>query len=165
MRPSRESGRIEQAVQIVAAYVARNHVPRAEVSGLIDVVFSALSIDPAADPPAAEASAPVPAVPIKKSITPDFIICLEDGKSFKSMKRHLAAHFDLTPDQYRRKWNLPSDYPMVAASYAAKRSALAIRLGLGRPSNAADEAAEIKPPEAPKRRAPRKAKADVKVSA
>ena len=78
-----------------------------------------------------EPEALVPAVPIRKSITPDYLICLDDGRKFKSLKRHLAAH-GMTPDQYRQKWNLPKDYPMVAPEYAAKRSAMAKKLGLGR---------------------------------
>src|SRR5690606_26204783 len=83
---------------------------------------------------------PAPAVPIKKSVTPDFIICLEDGKKFKSLKRHLATHYNLTPEQYREKWGLPRDYPMVAPSYSAKRSALAKSAGLGRKPAVAEAA-------------------------
>jgi predicted transcriptional regulator len=86
---------------------------------------------------AAKASQPTkdvfdPAVPIKKSVTPDYIICLEDGKRFKSLKRHIRTHYDLTPDEYREKWGLSYDYPMVAPNYAAARSALAKKIGLGR---------------------------------
>jgi predicted transcriptional regulator len=85
-----------------------------------------------------------PAVSIRKSVTPDFIICLEDGKKFKSLKRHLR-HFDLTPNQYRQKWNLPADYPMVAPNYAAARSVLAKSIGLGRKTAAPTSAAAGKP--------------------
>jgi predicted transcriptional regulator len=86
---------------------------------------------------AAEAEKPVPAVPVKRSVQKDYIVCLEDGKKFKSLKRHLGLHYNLTPDEYRAKWNLPSDYPMTAPSYSAARSALAIKLGLGRKTMAA----------------------------
>lgn len=83
--------------------------------------------------PAADTSEPQkPAVPIKKSVTPDYILCLEDGKQFKSLKRHLATHHGVTPDEYRAKWGLPADYPMVAPNYSASRSALAKATGLGR---------------------------------
>ena len=78
-----------------------------------------------------ETEKPTPAVPVKKSITPDYLVCLEDGKKFKSLKRHLRTHYDMSPDEYRAKWNLPSDYPMVAPSYAEARSNLAKQMGLG----------------------------------
>ena len=98
----------------------------------------------------------VPAVPIKKSVTPDYIISLEDGRKFKSLKRHLSAHYGMTPDDYRAKWNLPSDYPMVAPNYAATRSALAKTMGLGRKPGA-KATPKIKPPTGAKRGRPRKA--------
>jgi len=124
---------VELAASIVSAYVGNNHVAVAELPSVIAAVFGALaSLGKDAPEPVKEAVALVPAVPVKKSITPDYIICLEDGKQFKSMKRHLATKFGLTPDEYRRKWSLPSDYPMVAAGYATKRSELALALGLGR---------------------------------
>jgi predicted transcriptional regulator len=81
--------------------------------------------------PAPQVEAPKPAVPVKKSVTPDYIICLDDGKHFKSLKRHLRTRYDMTPAQYREKWNLPSDYPMVAPNYARARSDLAKEMGLG----------------------------------
>jgi predicted transcriptional regulator len=117
---------------VVAAYVGNNRVSTTEISDLIASIHQSLGSlgnAPALDP---QPVALVPAVPIKKSVTPDYIICLEDGKHFKSMKRHLMTKFGMTPEDYRRKWGLPSDYSMVAADYAAKRSELALHLGLGR---------------------------------
>jgi len=114
---------------IVSAYVTRNAVPAGDLPGLIGQVHSSISALAAGRPAVVEA--PTPAVPIKKSITPDYIVCLEDGKKFKSLKRHLGSAYDMTPDQYRQKWSLPADYPMVAPNYAAARSALAKASGLG----------------------------------
>ncbi|GLQ77302.1 hypothetical protein GCM10007881_08180 [Mesorhizobium huakuii] len=127
---------------IVAAYVSNNPVPVGELPKLIGDIHAALNGigTPAVEPVVKQE----PAVSIKKSVTPDFIICLEDGKKFKSLKRHLQ-HFDLTPDQYRQKWNLPADYPMVAPNYAATRSALAKSSGLGRKTPAATSAEKRKP--------------------
>nr|WP_224007862.1 MucR family transcriptional regulator [Aureimonas sp. SA4125] len=146
---------MELVVRIVAAYVGNNHVGRDDLGSLIQLVHGALNLTPEASEPPVEVVPLKPAVSIKKSITPDYIICLEDGKSFKSLKRHLASHYDLTPDEYRRKWGLPSDYPMVAANYSAQRSQLAKSLGLGRKAASEPEPVD----EAPKRRAPRKSKA------
>ena len=122
---------IELAAQIVAAYVGRNAVEQAELPKLITEVHKAL--EQVAGPAARrdDSSEPKPAVNIKKSITPDYLVCLEDGKKFKSLKRHLRTHFNLTPEQYREKWNLPADYPMVAPNYANSRSKLAKNMGLG----------------------------------
>lgn len=131
------SDRRELVAHIVKAYVSNNHVPRDELPSLIGVVFDALAQTAQPEPVQPEPEPLVPAVPIKKSITPDFLICLEDGKPFKSLKRHLMTHYDLTPEAYRQKWGLPADYPMVAASYAAKRSELAKSIGLGRKAEAA----------------------------
>jgi predicted transcriptional regulator len=118
-------------VEIVSAYVARNSLTPADVIKTLSEVHRALmSIDGPASSPSMKAP-PVPAVPIKKSVTADFIICLEDGKKFKSMKRHLST-LGMTPDAYRAKWGLRSDYPMVAANYSNTRSGLAKKLGLGR---------------------------------
>jgi predicted transcriptional regulator len=128
------------AADIVAAYVSNNPLPVAELPKLIGDIHAALKGigTPAIEPVIRQE----PAVPIRKSVTPDFIICLEDGKKFKSLKRHLQQ-FNLTPDEYRQKWNLPSDYPMVAPNYAATRSALAKSSGLGRkPATPAVAAAE-----------------------
>ena len=122
---------IELAAEMVAAFVSNNSVPMSELPALIHAVHTAvtrLTVGPESAPPQVEAKAP--AVSIRKSITADFLICLEDGKQFKSLRRHLAGH-GLTPAQYREKWNLPSDYPIVAPNYAAQRSELAKKMGLG----------------------------------
>jgi len=133
---------LEQTAEIAAAYVSNNHLPREEIAGLIAAIHAALATlgkPPKAAPVPDEPL--VPAVPIRKSVTPDYLICLEDGKRFKSLKRHLMTHYDLTPDAYRRKWGLPADYPMVAASYAAQRSELARSLGLGRKRSPVEDGA------------------------
>jgi len=122
---------VELAAEMVAAFVSNNPLPKSELPALIHAVHSAverLAAGPESAP--AEVEAKAPAVPIRRSITPDFLICLDDGKRFKSLRRHLAG-LGLTPAQYREKWNLPSDYPMVAPNYAAQRSALAKKIGLG----------------------------------
>ncbi|NNG05768.1 MAG: MucR family transcriptional regulator [Inquilinus sp.] len=115
--------------QIVSAHVSNNAVDVPGLSGLIEKVYKALAGIGAEVPAAAER--PQPAVPIKKSVTPDFIICLEDGKRLKMLKRHLKTAYDLTPEGYRERWGLPSDYPMVAPNYAKQRSMLAKQIGLG----------------------------------
>ena len=121
---------IELAAQIVAAFVTNNSVPPSEVPALIGNLHSALQN--VANGTAQKAPEPLtPAVPIKKSITPDFIISLEDGRRYKSLKRHLRTSYDMTPEQYRARWGLPSDYPMVAPNYAKARSELAKTMGLG----------------------------------
>jgi len=120
---------ISLAADIVSAYVSNNPVPAASLPDLIASIHSSLTgIGQRAEP---EKPAQAPAVNPKRSVTPDYIICLEDGKRFKSLKRHLSTGYDLTPDEYRAKWNLPADYPMVAPNYAAQRSALAKASGLG----------------------------------
>ncbi len=121
---------MELAADIVAAFVSHNSLPVPELPGLIASVDAALRNLVGRAPTAAEIEKPTPAVPIKKSITPDFLICLDDGKKFKSLRRHLAG-LGMTPDEYRAKWGLAPDYPMVAANYAAKRSDLAKSMGLG----------------------------------
>ena len=126
------SDAVELAAEIVASYVAHNSVPASELAHLIHNVHSALTS--LGQPVVAEVKHQEPAVPLKKSVTPDYIICLEDGKKFKSLKRHLRTKFEMSPDQYRTKWGLPSDYPMVAPSYAAARSNLALAMGLGQKS-------------------------------
>jgi predicted transcriptional regulator len=120
---------IELTTDIVAAYVANNPVPVAELPNLIASVNAA--INGLVVPLQEEAALQKPAVNPKKSVFPDFIICLEDGKKYKSMKRHLSM-LGITPEEYRAKWNLPADYPMVAPNYSAARSALATSMGLGR---------------------------------
>ena len=129
--PAQDNPIVELTADVVSAYVSNNAVVASELPSLIDSVYSALGLA------AAKLTEPVkekltPAVSIKKSVSPDFIICLEDGKKFKSLKRHLRTHYDLSPEEYREKWGLPRDYPMVAPEYAARRSALAQKIGLGR---------------------------------
>ena len=121
---------MELTAEVVAAYVSNNSLPVSELPALISDVYGALGRTTIA-PPAPLAEKPKPAVPVKKSVTDDFIICLEDGKKFKSLKRHLMTHYSLTPEEYREKWDLPADYPMVAPNYAAARSRLAKQMGLG----------------------------------
>ena len=120
---------LELTAHIVSAYVEKNRLP---VAGLSDLIASvAASIGGLSQPPAPVAPPQVPAVNPKRSVFPDYIVCLEDGKKFKSLKRHLRTHYDLSPEEYREKWGLPADYPMVAPNYAAARSALAKKMGLG----------------------------------
>ena len=115
--------------EIVSAHVANNAVDAHDLPDLIRNVYSALSGSSEAAEP--EPERPEPAVSIKKSITPDYLICLEDGKKLKMLKRHLNTAYDMTPEEYRERWGLPSDYPMVAPNYAKQRSALAKEIGLG----------------------------------
>jgi predicted transcriptional regulator len=121
---------IELTAEIVSAYVSNNTVPASDIPSLISQVHSALSRvsgktgDATAEPLK-------PAISVKKSITPEYIVCLEDGKKFKSLKRHLRTQYSMTPEQYREKWGLGADYPMVAPNYAAARSQLAKQMGLG----------------------------------
>jgi predicted transcriptional regulator len=123
---------IELTVDIVSAYVTKNAVPSAELAALIQQVHQTLSsIASGGGSAGPETEKQKPAVPVKRSVTPDYVISLEDGRKFKSLKRYLTAR-GMTPDDYRAKWNLPADYPMVAPNYAAQRSALAKKLGLGR---------------------------------
>lgn len=115
---------------IVSAYVSNNSVPAADLPGLIATTHAAISGLGAPPAPVIE-ERPTPVVSIKKSITPEFLICLEDGKKFKSLKRHLRTAYNMSPEEYRARWGLPSDYPMVAPSYAEARSSLAKKMGLG----------------------------------
>ncbi len=115
--------------QIVSAHVSHNPVPASELPNLIQEVFRTLNGVGSAPPP--EPERPQPAVPIKKSITPGYLICLEDGKKLKMLKRHLKTSYNLSPEQYRERWGLPADYPMVAPDYAKHRSSLAKKIGLG----------------------------------
>jgi len=122
---------LDMCTEIVSAYVSNNAISQTDLPKLIVEIHNTIrGLSTADAQPAAEARKP--AVSIKKSITPDYIICLEDGKKFKSLKRHLRTHYDLSPEAYREKWNLPADYPMVAPNYAAARSRLAREMGLGR---------------------------------
>jgi len=121
---------IEMTADIVSAFVGANTVSAAELPSLIQSVYSTLaSMSGAAEP--AEPATREPAVPLKRSITPEFLICLEDGRKFKSLKRHLRTKYNMSPEDYRAKWGLPKDYPMVAPSYAKARSDLAKQMGLG----------------------------------
>jgi predicted transcriptional regulator len=125
---------VERTAEIVAAYVSNNTVAASDLGNLIRDVHMALS---GLGNPVAAPEPLVPAVPVKKSVTNDYIVCLEDGKKFKTLKRHLAIHYGLTPQQYREKWGLPADYPMVAPAYAEARSQLAKSIGLGQKREAA----------------------------
>jgi predicted transcriptional regulator len=134
----------ELAVEITSAYVANNSVRVADLPGLFGEIHSALVRISSGATAIAAQEAKAPPVPIKKSVTNEHIVCLEDGKKFKSLKRHLRADHDLSPEQYRQKWHLPSDYPMVAPAYAKARSALAISMGLGQKRRARKKAAPPK---------------------
>ena len=116
--------------EIVSAYVGHNALSVTDLPRLIGDVHTAL-VNLGTAKPVVDTEPAKPAVPIKKSINTDYLICLEDGKKFKSLKRHLRTHFDLSPEQYREKWGLPADYPMVAPNYATSRSKLAKTMGLG----------------------------------
>ena len=125
-----ESSYIQLTANIVSAYVSNNTVPSAEIPNLIGQIHSALlRVSGGQAPTPAEPLKP--AVPLKRSITSDYLVCLEDRKKFKSLKRHLRTQYGMTPEQYREKWGLPPDYPMVAPNYAAARSQLAKQMGLG----------------------------------
>jgi len=121
---------IDLTANIVSAYLSNNPTPASEIPNLISQIHAALMrvSSGRADPPAEPAR---PAVPLKKSVNPDYLVCLEDGKRFKSLKRHLRTQYNMTPEQYRDKWGLPPDYPMVAPNYAVARSQLAKKMGLG----------------------------------
>jgi predicted transcriptional regulator len=128
---SEQSELVEMTAEIVAAYVSNSTVATGDLPGLIQQIHRALS-DVASGVQAPQPAAPLtPAVSIKKSISPDYLTCLEDGRKFKSLKRHLRTKYNLSPDDYRAKWGLAKDYPMVAPNYAAARSTLARQMGLG----------------------------------
>jgi len=122
---------LRMATDIVSAYVGNNKVDRSNIPALINGVFDSLNnldggtVD-------LQRTAPKPAVSVRKSVTPDYIVCLEDGKKLKMLKRHLRTSYNMTPEEYRARWNLPSDYPMVAPNYAKRRSDFAKKIGLGR---------------------------------
>ncbi|HEX2146185.1 MAG TPA: MucR family transcriptional regulator [Pseudorhizobium sp.] len=122
---------VELTADIVSAYVSNHVVPMGDLASLITDVHSALNNTSSPAPAAVVAEKPKPPVPIKKSIEEDYLICLEDGQKFKSLKRHLMTHYNMTPEEYREKWGLPADYPMVAPAYAEARSRLAKEMGLG----------------------------------
>ena len=130
---------IEMTADIVSAFVSNNSVPATELPMLIQSVHRALSgVSISAEP--VETAPREPAVPLKKSVNPDFIVCLEDGRKFKSLKRHLRTKYNMSPEEYRSKWGLPKDYPMVAPNYAKARSDLAKQMGLGQGGRAARSA-------------------------
>ncbi len=130
MADTGDSNFIELTAQIVSAYVGNNTVAAGDIPALINQVHAALSrVSGKGGEAAAEPLKP--AVSVKRSITPEYIVCLEDGKKFKSLKRHLRTQYNMTPEQYREKWGLSADYPMVAPNYAAARSQLAKQMGLG----------------------------------
>ena len=134
-----DTSSLEMISTIVSAYVSKNSLPPGDLPHLIKTVHEALkSPDPAASSP------PEPAVPIKKSVKPDYVICLEDGKKLKMLKRHLRTAYNMSPDEYRKKWGLPSDYPMVAPKYAAVRSELAKKIGLGRKAGSKVKAKRVR---------------------
>lgn len=122
---------LRMAVDIVAAYVGNNSVPASQVPEVINTVYGSLTslngeaMESRSDPPK-------PAVSVRRSVHPDYLVCLEDGKKLKMLKRHLRAAYNMTPDEYRAKWSLPADYPMVAPNYAAQRSEFAKKIGLGK---------------------------------
>ena len=146
---------LEFAAQIVSAHVSNNSVQASALPDLIQQVYKALTMVGSEPAPADKLE---PAVPLKKSVFPDYIVCLEDGKKLKMLKRHLMTSYGMTPEAYRERWGLPSNYPMVAPSYAERRSALAKSIGLGRkPSGAGDSVDE--PGEAPAKPAKRGRKA------
>jgi len=130
-----ENGPVSDLIQLVAnivsAYVGHNNVPSGGLSALIHEVYGALSLAPSVASSQEVQEPQKPAVSIRKSVTADYIICLDDGKFFKSLKRHLRTQYGITPDEYREKWGLPPDYPMVAPNYAQARSELARKMGLG----------------------------------
>jgi len=119
---------------IVAAHVSNNSVSVDDLPSLITNVYGALAGLGTAAP--VEEERPEPAVSVRASVKPDYIVCLEDGKKLKMLKRHLMTHYNMTPEEYRQRWNLPADYPMVAPNYAEKRRELAKKIGLGRKPNA-----------------------------
>lgn len=137
---------------IVAAFASTNHMTEDALASVIRRVHTELKqLDEGAPPPKVE-EPPTPAVPIKKSVTPDYIVCLEDGQKLKMLKRYLRTHYNMSPQEYRAKWGLPADYPMVAPNYAERRSALAKKIGLGRKPTARPAVAA--------KRGPRKGKAE-----
>lgn len=127
---------VELSASVVGAYVSHNALSASDLPKLIAQVHQAL-ITLGGAAPVEAAPELKPAVPVKKSITPDYLICLEDGKKFKSLKRHLRTEYDMSPDEYRARWGLPPDYPMVAPNYSEARSQLAKSIGLGRKPEAA----------------------------
>jgi len=131
MSESEKQNLVELTAEVVSAYIANNPIPASELPSLIVQIHQTMT-GLATGQAETQEEPQKPAVNPRRSVHDDYIICLEDGKKFKSLKRHLMTHYGLTPDEYRAKWNLPADYPMVAPNYAAARSALAKKMGLGR---------------------------------
>ena len=127
-----DQDKLRWSADIVAAFVSQNTLPAAGIPDLIRSVYDALSHLDQAPAPARSLEKQKPAVPVSKSINDDYIVCLEDGKRLKMLKRYLRSRYDMSPEEYRRKWSLPPDYPMVAPAYAARRSDFAKQIGLGR---------------------------------
>jgi predicted transcriptional regulator len=155
---------IELTADIASAYVSNNSVRTAELPALLASIHAALTqtTQGRQEEPQAEL---VPAVPVRKSVTPDAIICLDDGKKFKSLKRHLRTTYGMTPEQYRAKWNLPHDYPMVAPSYAKARSELAKTMGLGQQRSKSAAPVEADAPAKPKRATAKAAATSTEIAA
>ena len=148
---SNQQGLLALTTEIVAAFVGNNAVAMGDVPALVSSVFQALRTTGEGQPEKSVETL-TPAVPIKKSVQHDFIVCLEDGKKLKMLKRHLATRYHMTPEDYRRRWGLSKDYPMVAPAYAAQRSELAKQIGLGRKA----AAPAVTEPAAAKAPAPRR---------
>jgi predicted transcriptional regulator len=130
-QPVKADELLKLASEIVAAYVSNNPLPAADVPAMIKTVHGTLG-GLATSSPTDVTTTQKPSVPIKRSVTPEYIICLEDGKKLKMLKRYLRSNYNMTPEEYRAKWGLPADYPMVAPNYAAQRSEFAKKIGLGR---------------------------------
>jgi predicted transcriptional regulator len=145
-----ETSLIEMTSDIVSAYVGQNNIAAVDLPMLIQTVFKALNGVAEGAAPEGAVEPLKPAVPVRKSITPDYLISLEDGQHYKSLKRHLRAKYGMSPEQYRQKWNLPKDYPMVAPNYSASRSALAKTMGLGQGRKAKVETKPVRKPRAAK---------------
>ncbi len=161
MNEQNKTGLAELTSEIVAAYVANNSIRTADLPELISAIHSTLGSLGKGTEPVVEAEPPKPAVPIKKSITEDYLISLIDGRKFKSLKRHLSAEHGMTPDEYRTMFGLPKDYPMVAPAYAKQRSSMAKSFGLGRKQDDVTEAKSepASEPQTPKKRGRAKAAA------
>lgn len=128
--PASKGEILRMTADVVASYVGNNPLPSGQIGDVITIVYGSLNT---LDTKATEKAEPlIPAVPIRRSVTPDYIICLEDGRKLKMLKRHLRSTFDMTPEEYRAKWGLPADYPMVSPNYATQRSEFAKKIGLGR---------------------------------
>ena len=162
-KPAPASNYIEVVADLVSAYVSNNSMRASDLPDFIASIHASIQQLAAGQVETPPAPPPVPAVPIKKSLTQDHIICLEDGKKFRSLKRHLGTVYNMTPDEYRTKWGLPKDYPMVAPGYSEIRSKLAKDIGLGQQRSESAEAPSTAPaptaaePEAPKTRGRKKA--------